>query len=86
MSKIDSDHQAYKMEVKPVSVSFAFFRTPSWSSFSTTGAWTFDQKERNLRKATHSDKNVTSAFTWDIYFLTQKDQLVLALGREALLR
>lgn len=56
------------MEAKPVSFLplLQFSTEESFLPFSTTGAWTFNQRERNLRKARHSDQNVTSAFTWDI--------------------
>lgn len=56
------------MEAKPVRF-LPLLQVSSVESslpFSTTGAWTFHQRERNLRKARHSDENVTSAFTWDI--------------------
>lgn len=68
MSKIDSDHQAYKVEAKPVRFLplLQFSAMESFLPFSTTGAWTFNQRERNLRKARHSDQKLTSAFTWDI--------------------
>lgn len=55
------------MEAKPVRFLplLQFSSVESFLPFSTTGAWTFNQRERNLRKARHSDQN-TSAFTWDI--------------------
>lgn len=81
--KTDSDHRAYDIDVKPVSVwVLHFFRTPRWQFFLYYQHSDLRPQRKELPKDKASRSNVPSASPGDILCLSQKDQRVLACLRK----